>query len=105
MYSIDQDSWHDAAKLNVARFQHSSCALESKIYVFCGRTDDELLNSIEMLDTKNQQAKWWSLIESFSHLFDAIVDPAAVPISEKEIAILGGTIHVVAQGGEGASHR
>ena len=63
-----------------------------------------MLNSIEMLDTKNQQAKW-SLIASFSHLFDAIVDTAAVPINEKEIAILGGTIHVVAQQGVGASYR
>ena len=38
--------------LNRARYMHSSCALNHKVYVLCGLMQgDKYLNQVEMLDT------------------------------------------------------
>ena len=41
--------WIEAPDLNVARSEHSSCAVGSEVYVFCGWDGSQYLNSIECL--------------------------------------------------------
>lgn len=46
--------------MNVARKDHSSCALGRSVFVFCGTTDgcNESLNSIEMLNSLKNPTHW-----------------------------------------------
>ena len=38
-YNINQEKWEDVAKLNMKRWNHSSCALNEAIYVVSGKID------------------------------------------------------------------
>ena len=46
-FNIDTEEWQVLADMNVARFNHSSCQLGQKVYVFCGVGKRGILNSIE----------------------------------------------------------
>lgn len=68
-YLIDSDLWSlSAPDLNIRRHNHSSCALQDKIYVFGGYNTSmhSFLNAIETLEVKSTDIdnfKDWSLIE------------------------------------------
>ena len=38
IYSIAANAWKDCKPLNRARYNHGSCALDSRIYVFAGKS-------------------------------------------------------------------
>ena len=63
------------------------------IYVFCGGTDEDNLNSIEMISESalvTQLKKRWTLIQVPRNDLAPRNDPAVAPINETEIAIMGG---------------
>ena len=50
VYSIKRDKWQSCRSMNRARFNHSSCALDSHVYVFAGKSSyNEYEGSIERL--------------------------------------------------------
>ena len=52
-YSILDDEWNKGPQLCTARMDHSSCAFERHIYVFCGKGENGLpLCDIERLDAR-----------------------------------------------------
>lgn len=64
-YTIKHDYWSppgSVAKLNVGRYDHSSCSLAGNIYVFGGYDGQRTLNSIERLAIGKPNAVW-NLIE------------------------------------------
>ena len=84
-------------EVNEKRFLHSSCALNSMIYIFCGAVEDDNLfysstNSIEKLQHKeNFQTQYirWELI-NLACSFNQRTLPVICAINQYEIAILGG---------------
>lgn len=50
-YNPDTDSWTELAEAPVARFRHSAAVVNSKLYVFGGRTvDDQLITQVDVYD-------------------------------------------------------
>ena len=79
--------WREAADLNVARSEHSSCAMGNEVYVFCGWDGSQYLSSIECLNVAEQQAAW----EIFT--VDALTvrnSPVVCPLSDSDFVIMGG---------------
>ena len=87
MFRPSKSMWFEVASLNVARSEHSSCAMHDDVYVFCGWNGSEYLNSIEMFKSSQENALW----EIFS--IDAIScrnSPVVCPLSDTELLIMGG---------------
>ena len=64
-YDVLQDAWFedDTPDLNVGRYNHSSCSLGNKVYIFGGVSfSNQDLNSIESLDAEKllqgEQTHW-----------------------------------------------
>ena len=92
-YCIRTDQWFPAPDLNVARYDHSSCAQGRFLFVFCGYNNTGPLNSIEQLDTEadtNGSATQWNLISVSPDVFPGRWWPLVVPINATEILIMGG---------------
>ena len=97
-YSVTDDIWSEAPSLNRKRCSHSSCALDSRVYVFGGQAlnkgkDWVNLNSIEWLDA----ARWfeghqtqWFLIRPAKALIKARATSLFCAISSSELLIMGG---------------
>lgn len=77
--------------MNVARKDHSSCALGRSVYVFCGTTHGhfESLNSIEMLNSLRNPTHW-KLIPAPRATLAPRYQAAVSVINDNQIAILGG---------------
>ena len=53
------ETWEVLPRLKVGRFRHSSCAVNSQIYVFCGMDrNSNQVNSIEVLSTRHLSDGW-----------------------------------------------
>ena len=78
----------------MARKKAASCSLGGAVYVFCGEdSSSDALNSIEVLRdacSSPQLLSEWSLISMPETILSARYMPAAAPISDSEIAIIGG---------------
>ena len=67
-YDISENKWTAAPKLNQERYNHSGCSLNDSTYVFCGRAEGYLLNSIErlnvkaLLNCKDEEGISWQII-------------------------------------------
>ena len=80
--------------MNIARKRAASCSLGGAVYVFCGEDHDSSeLNSIEVLQdacSSPQFLTGWSLISVPETILSVRCQPAVAPISDSEIAIIGG---------------
>ena len=83
--------------MNVARTQFGSCVLENNIYIFCGRTSQNVyLSSIECLEVEFTMAKQrrivntWQLAEIDEDEFPPRISMLVAPLNLSEILILGG---------------
>ena len=88
-YEIADDVWQEMPRLMVARCGHSSCAIGDSVYVLCGRTEHDFLNSIERLDTSDLQAGWQLMQLSVGSLRPRD-QSVCCALSLNEIVILGG---------------
>lgn len=79
--------------MNETRYQHSSCELGQSIYVFCGKNQSSLINSIEKLDVSdaNNSAaeRSWQKIRIPEEIFPLSRFVYSVPLNDKEILIFG----------------
>ena len=96
-YDIKKDVWSRVPSLNEERMNHSSCVLDDKlIYTFCGYNSSNLaISSIECFKAleylKGKRKEKWVEVELKSKLkIPARLDPIVCPLSETEIAVLGG---------------
>jgi len=95
-FDIETRSWEKVAKMNVVRYQHSSCALGDQIYIFCGMRDsseaqdkDFYFPTIERLEVGKTRAFWEEVnLEDSPTVF--LISPAVAPLNKNEILILGG---------------
>lgn len=78
-------------EMEYQRCRHSSCALGSKVYVFCGSIDNFMYtNTIEVLDQR-RLSEGWRCLEFLEDQLWALQYPLTVPRSEnKTILIMGG---------------
>lgn len=93
-YDILSDSWSgNLPKLNVTRCSASVCLLKATIYVFCGNYNGECLNTIETISETSLVSSFtacWQVIEVPRNILTPRFHLAVAPISDTEIAILGG---------------
>ena len=95
MYDVKTNAWKDSVvssaipALTKARFGHSSCIHGSKLYVFGGQSQTGFVNSIELLQLSlgNNKNNGWDLL---SQPLLARMDSVVFPVSDTEIAIIGG---------------
>ena len=98
MFDLGTDSWSKALpSLNLGRFNHSSCALGSKVFVVGGETVDAdgalceqvIHDSVEVLDIEAEGSAWQVIR---SHKLAPRVQPAVSAISADEVVIMGGSM-------------
>ena len=63
-YSIERNEWTKIVQLNIARHSHSSCLVDSTIYVICGESSDGYINSIEKLNLGAKDTLFWQLFHN-----------------------------------------
>ena len=93
-YDIAKDNWeNDYPKLIEVRSYAGACALQAKVYVFCGMNQDTYLNSIEVISETSlfpRSADGWLLIEVLQNNLSPRLCTAVAPLNDTDIAILGG---------------
>lgn len=96
-YDVKRDVWTTAPSLCEPRMSHSSCALDDRfIYTFGGYNGKTLtLGSIERLRAldylRGRKKERWTQVElKTKQRISSRMDPVVCPVSETEIAVLGG---------------
>lgn len=94
IYNIESEKWKGLAELNEGRLNHASCSIGSTAYVFCGfgyETDD-LVYSIESLDTRNRLNRWQMInySDSTGGEFGPRICLGVAALNKNEIIICGG---------------
>ena len=88
VYDIYSNSWKSAPAMNQTRYQGGGCSLQDLIYVICGNHDR---STIEVLDARQfvsgNRVSW---VEITISVLKPRFYPLIVPLSQNEIAILGG---------------
>jgi len=97
-YNIASNTWKNGLpRLNEARWDASACVLQATVYVFCGLYNNNYKNSIEMISETSLVPKsnaLWQLIETPQNILTPRQWSAVSPISDTEIAILGGKFDI-----------
>lgn len=87
-YSIADDTWCELTKMNEARFNHGSIALDDKVYAFGGyRRGPGYLSTIEIFDTTMPNDPW-DLVRSSA--FPKRENPAVCVLGHDQVLIMGG---------------
>ena len=93
-YDVGKDQWTSAPPMNVARKNHSMCALGKYIYVFSGVSDQGFCDSIERLDVgavvNGRTARWEVINLEAGNSIPARGVPLVAPWSNDEVIYLGG---------------
>ena len=94
-YLLQDDKWHNAPDLNVARSDNSSCSLGNYIYTFCGQDENYCnLRSIERLYAKNLLASNyqvnWALFEPKYDILTPRSGICVAVIDHRNIMLIGG---------------
>ena len=82
--------------MNTERNYNTSCALEDRIYTFCGFNNGIHLNCIEWISApsvisgESLDTNYWELIRPSHHDFRPRENPMVCPISPTELIIMGG---------------
>ena len=87
LYDCLSNTWRSLASLRVGRYWHSSCALQSQVFVFCGMDSNaNKLSSIEFLSL-DTTLEWQSIDAS---ILGERIAPSVHSVSQGQIVILGG---------------
>ena len=92
-FSYENKNWCRMPKLNVPRENCSMCLYnKSFLYLFRGRNNEGLLNSIEYLNINNIHNNNWKIINvvDYGFVWDNIYNSCTVPLEENRIIIFGG---------------
>ena len=92
-FSYENKNWCNMPKLNVPRANCSMCLYnKSFLYLFRGRNNEGLLNSIECLNINNIHNNNWKIINvvDYGFVWDNIYNSCTVPLEENRILIFGG---------------
>ena len=92
MFNTENQKWENLPSLNIPRYNSSICIYNKKyIYIFCGRDDNILLNSIEFLDINNIRKKWILFKPvDYGFVWFPVENSLVIPIEYGKILICGG---------------
>ena len=89
-YSLEAYRWTKLPDMNEVRAMHASCIVGSSLFVFCGSSPDLQANeTFERFDTEKVGAQWELIMNLKVHCITRRLRPAACPLNESEILILG----------------
>ena len=88
IYDIAEDTWSEGAAFKVARNAHSSCVVNTKLFIFGGEDDyGMLVKTIESIEMAAPEQVWEQIVvEAFTPRIYAIVSP----VSDTDAVIMGG---------------
>ena len=94
IYSLVDEKWTKAPKLNERRCNHSSCTLGDSVYLF-GCTGGISSSAIEWLDfeahLRGHYQPHWNIIRPDADLLKARVSSLFCPVNSTQILIMGGS--------------
>ena len=95
-FSINNKTWNNLPNLNIPRFNVSVCIYnDSYLYVFNGKDDYKILNTIEYLDISGRIGCFknkWKIIQPIDYglVWNGVINPMVVTINKDKILICGG---------------
>ena len=91
-FSLKNKKWHDLPNLNVGRANSSICIYNNKyLYVFRGRDDKNVLDSIEYIKLLNIRSTWKIFKPlDYGYVWNAAENSLVITIGEGKILICGG---------------
>ena len=95
-FSINNKTWNNLPNLNIPRFKVSLCIYnDSYLYVFNGKNDYNILNSIEYLDISGRIGCFknkWKIIQPIDYglVWNGVINSMIITIDKDKILICGG---------------
>ena len=92
LFSLTDKNWHNLPNLNVGRANSSICIYNNKVlYVFRGRNDNEVLDSIEYIKLFNLRSNW-KLFKpiDYGYVWNSAENSLVMTIDKGKILICGG---------------
>ena len=92
VFSLADKKWHNLPNLNVGRANSSICIYNNKVlYVFRGRDDNDIIDSIEYIKLFNLRSSWKILkLIDYGYVWNSAENSLVMTVDKGKIIICGG---------------